>query len=136
MSERVLIVSPHGPSRALLGHVLASPGRWVEAVADGDAAFDAVQRTRPALVVVDLRRPDEDGPLFLALLRRRYPRLAVIALLPGCVRVLSGAEESVEHVHAVHPDDLGPLLHALHTAVRDVLAERLLTLLRPTPGSA
>jgi CheY-like chemotaxis protein len=136
MVRRVLIVSPHPPSRVLLSRMLAEPGLVLQAVADGDEAFAAMALQPPALVIVDLRRPGEDDPLFLGLLRRRQPRLPVISLLPGRLRVTEGTQERVEEVSASSPDELRQLLASLQQALHDVLSTSLLRILRPPVGQA
>jgi CheY-like chemotaxis protein len=134
--RHVLVLSPHPPSRQLFVRVLAEPDVVAHAAADGDEAFAAIARCRPAVVVVDLRRPDDEHPLFLGLLRRRHPHLPVISLLPGCLRVADGSEDRVEHVPGACADELRALLEALQEAVREVLARRMLRLLRPPVGRA
>ena len=117
--------------------MLAEPGLVLQAVSDGDEAFEAMALQPPALVIVDLRRPGEDDPLFLGLLRRRQPRLPVISLLPGRLRVTEGTQERVEEVGASSsPDELRQLLSALQQALHDVLSTSLLRILRPPVGLA
>jgi CheY-like chemotaxis protein len=120
----------------LLARMLAEPGLVLQAVSDGDEAFAAMALQPPALVIVDLRRPGEDDPLFLGLLRRRQPRLPVISLLPGRLRVSEGAHERVEEVSASSPDELRQLLTSLQQALHDVLSTSLLRILRPPVGQA
>ena len=64
---------------------LLAPFYEVEAAADGEAAWIAVQRTAPALLLTDLQMPILDG---LGLIRRvrAQPRLALvpIILLTAC----------------------------------------------------
>ncbi|MFP2962349.1 response regulator [Myxococcus sp. 1LA] len=134
--RRVLIVSPHAPSRELLRRILGAPELSVSATGDTDDAFSALASRPPALVVVDLRRPDEDHPLFLGLLRKRHPTLPVIALVPGRLRVFDGQHERVLEAHGETAEALHQLLGALQQAVHDVLAQDLLRVLRPPVGRA
>ncbi len=134
--RRVLIVSPHGPSLELLRRILEAPGLLVSATADTDDAFAALTPRPPALVVVDLRRPDEDQPLFLGLLRKRHPALPVITLVPGRLRIFDGQQERVVEAHGDTAEALHALLGALKRAVHDVLAQDLLRVLRPPVGRA
>jgi DNA-binding NtrC family response regulator len=137
--RHVLIVSPHRASRELLLRFLAEPEVPVRVAEDADAALSSIVSTPPAVVVVDLRRPDEDHPLFLALLRKRHPAQAVIALVPGSLRVFDGAQERVRDMRDFQSESaegLHHLLYALKESLDEVLAQHLLRLLRPPVGQA
>ncbi|AKQ63879.1 Response regulator [Myxococcus hansupus] len=134
--RRVLVVSPHVPSRELLRRILEAPDLSVSATGDTDDAFSALTSRPPAVVVVDLRRPDEDHPLFLGLLRKRHPRQPVIALVPGRLRIFDGQHERVVEAHGETAEALHQLLAALQQAVQELLAQELLRLWRPPVGRA
>jgi DNA-binding NtrC family response regulator len=137
--RQVLVVSPHRASRELLLRFLAEPEIQIRAAEDADAALSSIGSAPPAVVVVDLRRPDEDHPLFLALLRKRHPAQPVIALVPGSLRVFDGAHERVRDMRdcqAESAEGLHHLLYALKEAVEEVLAQHLLRLFRPPVGQA
>ncbi|MBM7113731.1 DNA-binding response regulator [Archangium primigenium] len=134
--RRILILSPHRPSRELLSRLLAQPDLSVVAMADADELLEALADEEPALVVVDARRPDEDAPLMLGLLKRRYPRQPLITLVPGRLRVFDGGEERVREVHDGSAEALHFLLAELQRATRDLLAQHLLRVLRPPIGEA
>jgi CheY-like chemotaxis protein len=58
----VLIVDDHADFRASASALLEAEGfAVVGAVADGAAALAAVERLRPAVVLLDVQLPDEDG---------------------------------------------------------------------------
>lgn len=134
----VLIVSPHRASRDLLARILAEePEVKVSATGDADDAFAAIKSRPPALVVVDLRRPDEDHPLFLALLRKRHPALPVIALVPGRMRIFDGQAECVQDVQRADPTEgLRVMLDLLRDAMHDVLTQHVLRVFRTPVGEA
>ena len=135
--HRLVIVSPHRPSRELLSRLLAAPDLRVLALSDADEVLDTLAEQEPALVVVDARRPDEDHPLMLGLLKRRYPRQPLITLVPGRLRVFDGHEERVRDVHADGTaEGLHLLLGEVQRATRDLLAQHLLRVLRPPTGEA
>ncbi|MBN1204160.1 MAG: response regulator [Myxococcaceae bacterium] len=137
--RRILIVSPHRASRELLLRFLSEPELSVRAAEDADAALTAIADAPPAVVVVDLRRPDEDHPLFLALLRKRHPAQPVIALVPGSLRVFDGSHERVldlRDLASESAEGLHQLLYALKESLQEVLAQHLLRLLRPPVGQA
>jgi DNA-binding NarL/FixJ family response regulator len=134
--RRLIILSPHRPSRELLSRLLAEPGLRVIALSDADEVLDTLAEEEPALVVVDARRPDEDHPLMLGLLKRRYPRQPLITLVPGRLRVFDGSEERVRDVQDGSAEGLHVLLGELQRATRDLLAQHLLRVLRPPTGEA
>jgi CheY-like chemotaxis protein len=137
--RRVLVVSPHRASRELLLRFLSEPELSVRAAEDADAALTTLADAPPAVVVVDLRRPDEDHPLFLALLRKRYPSQPVIALVPGSLRVFDGSHERVRDMRDLSSESaegLHHLLYALKESLQDLLAQHVLRLLRPPVGQA
>lgn len=67
---RVLLVEDNRPVRALLERALIRFGCDVDSVPDGRRALRAVRRSRPDLIVMDMRLPGMDGPEVLAKLRR------------------------------------------------------------------
>ncbi|OJH39064.1 response regulator [Cystobacter ferrugineus] len=134
--RRLVILSPHRPSRELLSRLLAEPDLRVIALSDADEVLDTLADEEPALVVVDARRPDEDHPLMLGLLKRRYPRQPLITLVPGRLRVFDGNEERVRDVQDGSAEGLHVLLGELQRATRDLLAQHLLRVLRPPTGEA
>lgn len=134
--RHVVILSPHRPSRELLSRLLSAPDLRVAAMGDADEALDAIAEQEPALVVVDARRPDEDQPLMLGLLKRRHPRQPLITLVPGRLRVFDGHEERVLDVGDGSAEALHAMLSELQRATRDLLAQHLLRVLRPPTGEA
>jgi CheY-like chemotaxis protein len=139
MLRHVLVVSPHRASRELLQRFLSEPEVQIRAAEDADAALTAIASTPPAVVVVDLRRPDEDHPLFLALLRKRHPAQPVIALVPGSLRVFDGSHERVRDMRdlqAESAEGLHHLLYALKESLEELLAQHLLRVFRPPVGQA
>lgn len=137
--HHVLVVSPHRASRELLQRFLSEPELCIRAAEDADAALSSIAAAPPAVVVVDLRRPDEDHPLFLALLRKRHPAQPVIALVPGSLRVFDGFQERVRDMRGLQAESaegLHHLLYALKESLEEVLAQHLLRILRPRVGQA
>lgn len=134
--RRVLIVSPHAPSRELLRRILEAPDLAISVTGDADDAFSSLTSRPPALVVVDVRRPDEDHPLFLGLLRKRHPTLPVISLVPGRLRIFDGRHERVLEAHGDTAESLHQMLVTLQQAMHELLAQDLLRLWRPPVGRA
>jgi CheY-like chemotaxis protein len=137
--RHILVVSPHRASRELLQRFLAEPEVKVRAAEDADAALTSIASTPPAVVVVDLRRPDEDHPLFLALLRKRHPGQPVITLVPGSLRVFDGSHERVRDMRSVSAESaegLHQILYALKESLEEVLAQHLMRVFRTPVGQA
>lgn len=75
---RILIVDDETPVLDVLSEYFATQGYTVETAANGTDALAAVQRTRPDLVLLDVRMPGMDGVEVLRRLRQLDQGLAVI----------------------------------------------------------
>jgi DNA-binding NtrC family response regulator len=82
--RRVIIADDEEAVRDVLAtffqKTYAGRGYVVEAVADGAAAVDAVRRSVPALVLLDIEMPVMDGIAALRAIRALQPRVPVIML--------------------------------------------------------
>jgi PAS domain S-box-containing protein len=68
MHGRILVADDNADMRAYIGRLLGA--HWnVETVEDGNAAIEAIRRTRPDLVVTDAMMPGLDGFSLLAAIR-------------------------------------------------------------------
>jgi DNA-binding NarL/FixJ family response regulator len=66
---------------ALCDIVVATPGMTVAGVAaSGEAALEAVERLRPAMVLIDKRMHGMGGLAAAAEIRARYPHVAVVLM--------------------------------------------------------
>jgi DNA-binding NtrC family response regulator len=65
---------------AFFEKTFADRGYVVEAVVDGAAAVDAVRRSAPALVLLDIEMPGVDGVSALRAIRALQPQVPVIML--------------------------------------------------------
>jgi two-component system response regulator GlrR len=77
---KILIVDPDPELRRLMEARLGTSDYEVQTVDSAQAALDAGVRSRPNLVITDLRLQDMDGIVFLKELKSRWPLLSVIVL--------------------------------------------------------
>lgn len=71
MSHRVLVVEDEPDIVEVLSYNLRQAGFEVDSTADGKAALEAIEKTRPDLVILDLMLPGIDGLEVCRLLKQR-----------------------------------------------------------------
>jgi two-component system, NtrC family, response regulator GlrR len=79
-TPKILVVDADQATRRLMGARLGAANYSVQSAGTALAALDACVRSRPNLVVTDLRLEDMGGILFLKELKSRWPLLSVIVL--------------------------------------------------------
>lgn len=131
----LLVVSPHPAARRLLQLLLAQAGYIAHTVADGDEALEHM-RTQPAVVLVDVRAPDEDTLLLLGLLQRRHPQIPRVLLHDGQARLVLGEREDVLQFGDACTAAVFPTVDELKEVVRSLLIEKQLLMFRPPFGQA
>src|SRR3984885_10367297 len=77
---KILVVDVDPATRRLMGVRLGGANYAVQSVGTAQAALDACVRSRPNLVVTDLRLDDMGGIPFLKELKSRWPLISVIVL--------------------------------------------------------
>jgi two-component system, NtrC family, response regulator GlrR len=77
---KILIVDADPAMRRLVGVRLGSANYAVQSVGTAQAALDTCVRSRPNLVITDLRPGDMDGITFLKELKSRWPLISVIVV--------------------------------------------------------
>jgi CheY-like chemotaxis protein len=77
---RVLVVDDEPSIRDAAGAILGSQGYEVLTVADGLEALHALGKSLPDVIISDLNMPRMSGFEFLAIVRKRFPRIATIAM--------------------------------------------------------
>ncbi len=78
--SRILLIDDEEALRRNLQRLLAAEDRRVEAVASGREGLERLERSRPDLVLLDVRLPDGNGPEYFGAIRRREPKLPVILI--------------------------------------------------------
>ena len=77
---RVLVVDDEPVILETMSAILEGEGFVVRTAEDGFAALVALRQTPPDIIISDLRMPNMSGFEFLAVLRRRFPHIPVIAI--------------------------------------------------------
>jgi CheY-like chemotaxis protein len=78
--SQVLVVDDDPGVRQTLTLLLAAAGYETSAAQNGFEALQIIKREAPKLLLCDLDMPDMSGREFLTIIRRRFPRIAVIAM--------------------------------------------------------
>jgi CheY-like chemotaxis protein len=76
----LLIVDDEPSIRALLSEILVENGYAVRSTADGLSALDEIRREAPEILLSDLNMPGMSGFELLPVVRRRFPRIHLIAM--------------------------------------------------------
>ncbi len=92
---RILLVEDSEDVLYLLQLQLESIGYAIDAASNATAALEAAQRTRPDVIVSDLRMPDVDGLEFI----RRVRHIQSLASVPAIA--LSGASSEADVQQAI-----------------------------------
>jgi PAS domain S-box-containing protein len=121
--RRVMLLEDHSDSRELFGQALESAGAEVWPFATVEAAFVALDRVRPSVIVADIGLPGEDGNSFIRRVRghhvaaiRPVPAIAVTAYASPADRtaaVTAGFER-----HLSKPLDPADLVEAVYRLTR------------------
>jgi hypothetical protein len=122
--------------RELLGRLLRREGYLCSAVADGDEAFECIARSRPLVAVLDMREGADEDLLFLGLLRKRYPDVGAIVLLPGRSLVVHGRNEHVVENHFGAREPNLPSVDQLRQAIDWIATLTMLSTWKPPAGAA
>ena len=78
--HRILVVDDEASIRQAAEAILASGGYEVLTVADGLDGLHALSKSLPDVIISDLNMPRMSGFEFLAIVRKRFPHIATIAM--------------------------------------------------------
>jgi CheY-like chemotaxis protein len=106
----ILVVDDDWQTRRLLRWALEEEGFLVETAADGGQALELARRTRPALVVLDMRLPVMDGAAVAGGLRAAHGAPPPIVLITGDDRPAELASRVGAYAHLSKPFDLDDLI--------------------------
>ena len=77
---RILVVEDEKNLRTVARTILESQGYEVLCAVDGFDGLTKLKQSLPDVVISDLRMPNMSGFEFLSVVRKRFPRIAVIAI--------------------------------------------------------
>ena len=77
---RILVIEDNEDMRTMLVFTLRLSGFEVSGVANGRGAVAALERGPAEAIVTDLFMPDQDGIETIEEVRRRFPRVKIIAM--------------------------------------------------------
>jgi len=119
----VLIVDDDGDVRDVLTLLLASHGAAVQAVASAAEALDAIQMSRPDVLLANIGLPDEDGYSLIRKIRaheREQNAAPLRAIAVSAYATLADREQASAagyDGHVPKPIDADVLAHAIAKAV-------------------
>jgi two-component system, NtrC family, response regulator GlrR len=117
---KILVVDPDPALRRLIVTRLSAANYAVDTADGALTALDACVRTRPNLVITDLRTKDMDGLAFLKELKSRWPQLSVIVLTAhGTISEAVCATQSGAFGYLVKPVGKEELLGQVERATAD-----------------
>ena len=80
MDEKILLADDEPGIRKVLSISLADSGYEVLTAEDGEAAFEIFQRTKPQIVLTDIKMPGMDGIELLQKIKQEDPDTEVIMI--------------------------------------------------------
>lgn len=107
--KRVLVVEDDEVIRMVVAAELEALGHEVVQAANGVEALAAVERSRPNLILLDMRMPILDGWGFATELRRRHGRVSPIVVMTAAADVRERALEIGANAWIGKPFDLNAL---------------------------
>jgi two-component system response regulator GlrR len=117
---KILVVDPDPALRRLVVTRLGTANYAIDTADDALTALDACVRSRPNLVITDLRLKDMDGLAFLRELKSRWPQLSVIVLTAhGTISEAVRATQSGAFGYLVKPVGKEELLGQVERATSD-----------------
>lgn len=116
--RRVLVVDDDPSILATISEVLELEGYSVETAANGADALRAVDRSEPAVVLLDMRMPVLDGWGFAREMRKRGKE-GKIVVMTAAENARSWAREIQADDYLAKPFDLSDLIAKVERASRD-----------------
>ncbi len=120
LSGTVLVVDDDAPNRDMIRRVMERCGYDVETAANGELALDAVARSRPDVILLDVDMPGIDG---LEVCRRLKSDPATRLIPVIMITTLAGSRDRVRGIDAGADDFVAkpPVLVELEARVRSLM---------------
>jgi two-component system, chemotaxis family, chemotaxis protein CheY len=109
----VLVVDDDESIRAFLKMALSDRGYQVVTAEHGAEALEAVRRSSPSLILLDMRMPVMDGWAFSRAYREGTPPHAPIVVLTAARDAAQYAGEIAADAYLAKPFDLKELIHVV-----------------------
>ena len=116
---RVLVVDDDEVILAAVSGILGQEGYRVETATNGSEALEAIERTHPALVLLDMRMPILDGWAFARVLRERDIDIRIV-VMTAAQDARRWAEEIGANAFLAKPFDLDDLIAIVERACSDL----------------
>jgi CheY-like chemotaxis protein len=123
MAARLLVTDDSADMRESMRLLLERAGYQVTLAENGQHAFELHQRQAADLLITDIFMPEADGLETIALFKRKFPRVRIVAMSGGGVRV-TGAGNYLQTAAAAGADavlekpfDTGALLDLVRSLV-------------------
>lgn len=123
-SPHIVVVEDDPFAREVIGAFLTSQGFRVSAVPDGPAMFDALDRQKAELILMDLRLPGEDGLSLTRRVRDRFDIGIIIVTARGEIDARVVGLESGADDYVTKPFDERELLARIKSVLRRVTVDR------------
>lgn len=81
--QKILVIDDEHTVRETVSMMLADYGYEVELAGDGNLGLRKIEAFQPDLVITDIIMPEREGVETILEIRRRWPRLPVIAISGG-----------------------------------------------------
>jgi signal transduction histidine kinase len=105
--KRVIVIDDDELLRLSCSEVLARGGYIVDAFGSGPESIQALQRTRPQLLIVDLKTPELDGLQVMETVRELDPEVVIVAIA-SCATVRVAVDAMQAGAHDVLPKPFTP----------------------------
>ena len=114
--KKILLVDDDQSIRVLYARALKSAGFQVETAANGREAIESLAQSEPAVIILDLVMPEQEGIETILQLHAQHPKIPVIAI--------SGALGANEYLHVAN------LLGVRATLTKPIQPEQLVKAIR------
>jgi CheY-like chemotaxis protein len=121
----ILIADDNAAILGMLAEIFSEQGHSVRTACDGFAALDAIRERAPDILLSDLNMPRMSGYELLAIVRRRFPQIAVIAMSADYSGVAIPPGIAADGFYAKGSGRIARLIEILHNLQNDETRQSL-----------